>query len=153
MEQRERRPSLWERDLAWRMLTKDGEPGTSLDDLADALTRVFEKLCAGLVGIVGSAGFEALVGRSLRLARAEFPHLTNVRGTVQGSLFHFDGLRASMVGRSETEMREGTVAVVAWFIWLLSTFIGDGLFRQFIRPIWPDMTVGDRYSNAEDSGE
>ena len=142
-----------ERNLAWRVLAHEAGDDQSVDGLADATERAFDRLYHHLAPLIGPAGFDALAKRALHLARLECPYLGRVVGAIQVDAFQLQGLRASVEGREPDEVREGLVALLGTFFWLLVTFVGDGLFWKLFRGVWPDVPSKDEGLGAEETEE
>lgn len=148
-----REASERERALAWRVLAYEAGGDQIPRGLADALTRAFDKLYDALEDLIGTGGFDALCARALHLAKARFPYLGGVTIEVQPDAFRFQGLQASIEGRSELEVRDGLTAVLASFFWLLVTFIGDTLFLNLFHRIWHEDTLGGSGLGSEGTKE
>ena len=127
--------SLETHDLARRLLRQ--EAGESQDALALALEGTCARMRERLVPLIGRTGFTALFRRALRLAQGEFPALA---GLAVG-----EGADPCVAGASEFAaahaadaglVEDALVAVVAHFIGLLSTFIGETLTRRVIGDHW-----------------
>jgi hypothetical protein len=82
--------------------------------------------------LAGSTGFHALLGRALKLAKAQDPHLGAVRLDPDGSL---QGL--TELGNPNKE--QAGVAVIAQLLGLLDTFIGPDLALRLVADVWPDL--------------
>jgi hypothetical protein len=116
-------PSPALRDLT-RRLIEDEAGRASGFELAAVAEEVFRKLRDQLIRIIGSGGFEALLSRSLKLAKAEASSLAQVEVTPGGGLA---GLSTSLAGRSAAEALEASVCLLGCFLELLAAFIGDDL--------------------------
>ena len=110
----------------------DAPPGARTP--LQAAQSVATKLSAGMILLVSSAGYRALLGRALYLARAEYPVLEGVG--VGTSDVYLEDLRATGV------RDDALVALIAHVIALLARFIGDDLTRKLVRQRWPDAPVG-----------
>ncbi len=123
-------------ELARRLLRQEAAAWEPLA-LADALDRLYDRLRQRLVGLVGQAGFAALCTRALHLARLAYPGLTAIdydaaampclRGTRDFALAH----APDAVGAALTD-------VLAQFIGLLDTFIGEALTMRLLDELWGD---------------
>lgn len=87
---------------------------------------VCEKLRAALTRVAGVEAFDALMRRSLVLARADVPALKDV--TVGG-----DGC---VNGLEEAGTNAG-IELTAQFLWLLATFIGEPIAIWLVSETWP----------------
>ncbi len=128
-----------ERDLAWRLLRREVGDDHSPEALAQATQQSFDRLYRRLVELVGPAGFDALARRSLSLAKAECPFLERVVAELQPDAYRLRGLQTSVQGRDASEVREGLIALLGAFFWLLDTFVGDSLFWKLLRGVWPHL--------------
>ena len=120
------------RALAQRLLTLEGQLQGVTDEPTDEAVRVFERLRVVLARFAGSDSFASLVRRALALARVDEPALRQVSIKANGSL---EGL--------EKIAGDSIVAIVAHFLGLLVTFIGEPLTLRLVREAWPDATLDD----------
>ena len=118
--------------LAQRLLVLEGPLQGADDDPTAQAMRVFERLRVALARFAGSDSFASLVRRALVLARADEPALRQVSIKANGSL---EGL--------EEIAGDPIVAIVAHFLGLLVTFIGEPLTLRLVREAWPDATLDD----------
>ena len=102
-----------------------------------AAVRVCERLRFSLGNVAGPAGFAALLGRALALARTGAPALQAVTVTADGRL---QGLEAVANGDGG-EAAAGEL--IAHLLHLLDTFIGQSLTLRLVRNAWPDATFDD----------
>lgn len=103
---------------------------------ASAAGRVYAKLQAALAPLVGAAGFEAVMARSSKLARSDFPFFEPP--LVQSAHSLAEGLRPLAV----TEGREAAAALFATFLALLASLIGERLTLHVLRSAWPTLELG-----------
>lgn len=102
----------------------------------DATARVCERLRRSLSMLAGTTGFAALLSRALAMARREAPALAAVSVSADGTLE-----QAIESGDTATPRRPGSeegVALIAQFLKLLETFIGEPLTRRLVLDAWPD---------------
>lgn len=118
--------------LAQRLLILEGPPQGAADGSADGAVRVFERLRVALARFAGADGFTSLVRRALALARSDDPALLQVSVRANGSL---EGL--------EQVAGDAVIAIVAQFLGLLVTFIGEPLTLRLVRDAWPDASLDD----------
>lgn len=102
--------------------------------------RVCEKLRGPLGTLMGTGGFRALLRRALVLAQAEVRWLETVQVKTDGSL---EGLREVEAKLSPDDIREGEVILVAHFVELLVTFIGEALMLNLVGNVWPEVPFGE----------
>ena len=120
------------RALAQRLLVLEAPLQGEADDPTAQAVRVFDRLRVTLARFAGSDSFASLVRRALVLARADEPALRKVSIKANGSL---EGL--------EEVAGDPIVAIVAHFLGLLVTFIGEPLTLRLVRDAWPDATLDD----------
>jgi hypothetical protein len=120
--------------LAWEA---QGSVSPSPIDAAEA---VLGKLHGEMARLIGSDGYRAVLTRALHLAQAEYPFLGNGAVKSEGSTYTalLEGLRASLAGVSQAEVRDSLAVVLGNVLWLLGTFIGADLARRQVRLVWPD---------------
>ncbi len=112
-----------------------------------------EKLRVHLSARIGRDGFRTLLVRALRLAAVQFPHLSTVRVTPDGTL---EGLVSAPSGsepqREGGEVRnentEGAAAILTHLLELLVTFIGDSLTRRMLSTLWPQIDLPELWGRA-----
>ncbi len=83
--------------------------------------------------VLGPAGVDVLLARSVVLARRAHQVLAGVTAGPGGTLAGLDA--AAIQG---VELEEGAVAIVAHFIELLVTLIGEDLAKGLVRNVWPE---------------
>ena len=130
-------PLLTMRALAERLLTFEGRPQGATEDSADEAARVFERLRVALARFAGSDGFTSLVQRALALARADEPSLRQLSVRADGSLEGLQQVSGNAV-----------LALIAQFLGLLVTFVGEPLTLRFVSEAWPDASLDDRHEDT-----
>jgi hypothetical protein len=125
-----KRPSQAQLERARRLLAHEGA-ASSAGDCPAAAGRVYEKLEARLAPLLGSAGVQALLVRSARLAQGDFPFL--VVAVPEGST----KLRECLQAQDPAVATESAAALFGTFFTLLTTFIGERLTTQALRGAWP----------------
>jgi hypothetical protein len=115
------------------------------DGMGGESARACDKLRVPLAKLTGAAGFRSLMARALVLATAEVPWLASVKMRADGSLERFDE-----VGRQQGSGVEAGTVVVAHFLGLLVTFIGEPLTLRLVRDAWPDATADETDPRAEE---
>ncbi len=126
------RPSATQAGKAKRLLASEGAPWSSSEECAAAVWRVYEKLNARLSPILGSAGVQALLVRSAKLAQAEFPSLAEV-ATPEG----LTRLGPCLQVLDPTIAGEAAASLFETFLELMTTFIGERLTVLVLRSAWP----------------
>jgi hypothetical protein len=125
------------RQLARQIITHEHRTERTPHEVAASAVRVYTRLLTCLSAIVGEAGGIGLFRRSLRLTEATFPFYSAVRDATSDTLL-------SAVGRclqaQHAEMAfEASVELLAIYIEMLTTFIGQRLTEQLLRETWPDL--------------
>jgi hypothetical protein len=100
----------------------------TLEDVAAAAERTCTQLQAGLARWVGTEGYRALIDRALLLARAEHPALGSLSCHGEAEPVTTAAVRA----HSAAEVRDGTVALVATLIDLLSRIVGEEMGVELV---------------------
>jgi hypothetical protein len=98
------------------------------DDPLGITARLYESLA----NLVGPAGFDVLLARSIVLARRAHPILADV-GTASGGML--SGLGAIT---DPVSVQQGVAAVVSYFVELLAVLIGEDLAMHLVRDVWPE---------------
>ena len=122
-------------ELAYRLLAHEASNGESSELRIPAAVSVSEKLRQPISMLAGTAGFRALLARSLSLARAQAPALAAVQVKPDGAL---DWKKHHL---SELHHGEAAHALVAQLLSLLSNFIGEALTLRLLHDVWPDLTT------------
>ena len=98
------------------------------DDPLGITARLYESL----VNLVGPAGFDVLLARSIVLARRVHPILADV-ATASGGML--SGLGATT---DPVSVQQGVAALVSYFVELLAVLIGEDLAMHLVRDVWPE---------------
>ena len=130
--------------LAWaRRLTAVEAAGKAISDVqVHESVRVFDKLRISQSQFIGVVGFETLLRRAIARAAAEFPFLHEVTLTAEGRVEGLDRLAAKEEGV------EATIAIIAHFLDLMVTFIGEALTIRLVANAWPDASLADETRSA-----
>jgi hypothetical protein len=128
------------RGFAERLIAYETSEDKSLDASILMALLVDERLRPHLAKLMGSLGFRALLSRALVLANAEIPWLRAVHVKADGSL---EGLGELEAGLGREEFLEGCVVLLAEFLGLLVTFIGEDLTLRLVREAWPKLPLLD----------
>ena len=113
------------------MLVQEGAAGGA-EECAKAAGQVYEKLHAHLAPLVGSAGVQALLARSVKLTHDEFSFLEVA--VLEGS----PKLRERLKAQDPVVAMESSATLFGTFFTLITTFIGERLTAQLIRSAWPN---------------
>jgi hypothetical protein len=131
------------RRLAQRLIgngTRDTSPTNSPSNFSEitpfAVPTTFETLRLSLSKTVGIVGFQALLARSLALAKQEVLWLKTVEVNEDGSL---QGLMEAAQLQEADSAEEGCVIILTQILKLLVTFVGEDLTLLLIRDSWPEI--------------
>jgi hypothetical protein len=119
------RPAL--RELARSLLEDEAGGQAEAAGAGLGAEEVFHRLGERLGDLIGARGYEALLGRALKLAKDEVAALAPVEVTPDGALH---GLADASAERSAPEVIEAATCLLAHFLELLATFIGADLTTQ-----------------------
>lgn len=119
------------------------ESARSADQHA-AVFLVNEKLRRRLTTLIGVAAFHAVLVRALALASTIHPGTGFFEVSSDGSLRFSEAVKGG-VSRQMTQdlSAEADVALIAHFLGLLVTFIGEGMTFHLVIDTWPDLPVSD----------
>jgi len=131
-------------DFAGRILLH-GRSNGSADEVTGAMEQGCQALHGRLAPLVGSAAFDALMGRAVYLAARNFAFL----GETPIANCSADGLRQAVEGREQREVTDAVAAILANFIWLLVIFIGENLGLRMVHEIWPGVPIPAPGSSTE----
>jgi hypothetical protein len=128
------------RDFAKRLMAYEMRGHQSSGQKIPAPFHAGEKLRPQLAILMGNGGFQALLSRSLALARAEVPWLRAVHVKSDGS---WEGLDEPKLGTQvdPDEIFEGRVVLLAQLLGLLVAFIGENLTLRLVQEAWPKMSL------------
>jgi hypothetical protein len=117
-------------DRARGLLAHEGAAG-SAGECATAAGRVYDKLHAQLSPLLGPAGVQTLLARSVKLTQRGFPFLdvAALEGATE--------LRQRLQAQDSAIATESAVTLFGTFFTLLTTFIGERLTIQALRGAWP----------------
>lgn len=132
-------PSPKSTDLARLLLAHEAGAGNGAG-APPVVLRAMDKMRYSLSRLAGVAGFCALMKRALTLAIAQAPTLNAVEIKPDGSLEGLSGVSDEVAG----------TLLIAQFIDLLTTFIGEHLTLCLLQEVWPELDVADT-STEEDT--
>ncbi len=98
----------------------------------DVAGRILNRLREDLGKLLGPAGIDVLLSRSLVLARRVHPVLAGVTTGPGGTL---EGL--GDVARDGAAIQEAVTAILSHFVELLVLLIGEELAMRLVRDVWP----------------
>jgi hypothetical protein len=153
-ENSQRPPPAAPEALARGLLAYEASRKTSPEEFAAAGEHAYLRLRERLALVLGTAGFDALWARAMRLAQLKFRSMDDTAAQeeslpTQASRAY--GLHAAVHGRNSDAAQHNLVAAFASFIALLFTFIGEELGLRFIRQIWPDLPPDAAASRIEEA--
>ena len=125
-----------------RMLAREAGTGASAPDIAAAARRLGERFAEQLNPLIGNAGVDAMLARSLHLAQRHVPGLAPVRVSDQTD-GPFALLQRSLEQQEPAAATEAAVAILATVSEMLASFIGESLTTRLLREAWPDDFVDE----------
>jgi hypothetical protein len=123
--------------FAHRVILQAVGPSKTSDEVTAASVAVHTKLLGALSPLFGDIGSLALFRRSLKLSEATFPLYSEVRSNDREGLLN--ALHEILRKQSPNVILTASVALLAAYINLLETFIGEQLTRQLLQDAWPDL--------------
>lgn len=114
------------REISKYLIVYETAPGTS-EITAPAVVQVCGKLSHQLGKVLGVTGSRELLARALTIARRETEALAVVSITEKGAL---EGLT--------DKAAEAAPVLIAHFIGLAVTFLGEALTLRLLHNVWPD---------------
>jgi hypothetical protein len=126
------RPSGAQAERARQLLASEGDC-SSTEACAAAAGRVYDKLAAELVPLLGPAGAHSLFMRSAKLAQSELGSLAGSGDSLESAT----RLRACLQSLELAGAIETAAILLGTFLELVTTFIGERLTVQVLRKAWP----------------
>lgn len=105
--------------------------------LQETTVRLWERLAAELISIIGDGGFQSLYSRSVHLVSKTFPWMVQIHPW-QRTDSRFEDLKIGFTGRDAAEAGEASIALLITFVDLLATLIGEHLTNSIVRAAWGD---------------
>ena len=136
------------RDLARLLLALEADQSEHAEDDAYVALRVFEKLRSHLAKLVGIAGFQALLVRTLVLAKTEAGWLEGVCVQADATL---GGFPEAAQRQPANAVAAGSAALLAQLLGLLITFIGQALTLRLVADVWPEARMDAMHSGAKET--
>jgi hypothetical protein len=125
--------------VARRVLTIEAASQRANDARGHEAVRVCEKLRISLTRLAGADGFASLLRRSLTLARAEVPSLSNIALNPDCSM---EGLE-TLAAQDPQGAVDAGAAIIGHLLELLVTFIGESLTLRLLRESWPEASLDE----------
>lgn len=104
----------------------------------EGVLRVCEKLRTHLTLLIGSAGYHALITRTLALLGKDNPWLADARIEPDGALILTPQAGATA---PDSPVSNDARAIPSQLLTLLATFIGEPLVLNLTREVWPLLPV------------
>jgi len=123
--------------VAHRLITQQVGTSPDPDRVASAAVTVYTQLLGTLSPLLGELGSAALLRRSLRLIETAFPCYTEVRRAESDGLLQAVGV--CLRRQAPDIASEASGALLATYLELLATLIGERLTRQLLQEAWPEL--------------
>ena len=138
-------PAAIANELARRVL--ECEAGQSSPPQANPGPVSMDRLRKYMVMFVGSAGFGALLGRALALARAQVYWLETVEATDDGALL---GYGEALLAQTQHQAQKGENAILTHLFSLLVALVGEAITLNMVRDVWPDVSTDGLITSAKE---
>jgi len=125
------------RQLALAVLARRAGAAAGAEEIAAAVDRGYDDLVRVLTPIIGSIGVTALTDRTLHLVARDYPWLVPAPERPHAEQT-FSRIIPSLKRQDPVVATEGAAAVLATFLGLLGTFIGQPLAARLWQQAWPD---------------
>jgi hypothetical protein len=127
-------------ELARKVLDAEIHDRDDPDQVGTAIETCFQRLHDVIHGLVGEAGFEALLARATRMSESQVGAL---KLTVKPAAANarFPGLRERLA--TDVTVTDGITSVLAALLALLGRFLGEDLVLQVIRRTWAGVISRD----------
>ncbi|HUG40703.1 MAG TPA: hypothetical protein VMM12_09465 [Longimicrobiales bacterium] len=102
---------------------------------AAAVETACRRLKGHLVGLLGSVGVSALLGRALHMAQRENPSLAEVAVSGEPGAC-FTGLAESLAARTDEEATSAAETVLTYVLVLLVMLLGEELGMKPVQKLW-----------------
>ena len=140
-------PSESIKEFARQVLDSLPDSGDLLEQSpAEAEERAFDGLRRRLGKVLGTQGFRAVLARSLALARREASWLNGVQVGPDGELIGLEDAAKA----HESMGNPGFVSLLAYFLELLTSLIGEELTGRLLYDVWPDVPFGQSSSGTQE---
>jgi hypothetical protein len=124
--------------LARRLVEHEAGGRMEATALAEATERACVRLQDRLVPLVGPDGFRIMLTNAIDITRSEhsFLQAIDARAELDGC---FVNLAEAVKGRLPEEALAAVTRLLAEFIGLLGSFVGDALTLRLVRGAWPEI--------------
>lgn len=122
--------------LALRVLEPPEGEASGVEALAASARRAYGDLARVSTPLIGHIGVAAITDRALHLAQREYPWLARTHMPAPGET-PFDHVVTCLTRQDSAVATAAATAVLAIFIGLLVTFIGEPLTTGLLRKAWP----------------
>lgn len=102
---------------------------------AEAVISTWRQLVDLLTPVIGARGVDVIFRRSLYLTGKTFPWLASDEEQVESAPL-LARLKACLAGRNPDDAAEAGYTLLATFIELLTTLIGESLTERLLSPLW-----------------
>jgi len=131
-----------------RVLTLEAAETQGHVSVVGAAGRVADKLHLHLSKRIGQERFRTLLARALTLTTAQFPHLSAVQITENGSLLGLHGVTGTDSPERQDNVTpqdrvEAAVALIAHLLELLFTCIGEDLTLRILCTVTPGLDLNE----------
>lgn len=123
------------------LLAATGQAAPDQAQLASSFNLLCDRLRARLHPLFGPTAIAALFARSLHVATAEFPWLSDVVPK-HGERCSLEGLERVGAALEREVLAEGLAALLAHDIGLLSAFIGEDFVMPLVQAAWETTPIG-----------
>ena len=128
-------------DFAGALLRHEAAKAGNVDEVEIGFRAVCRALHERLSPLISAPGFETLLGRAITLAARTFPVLASLNVATDGDCA-VSGVPGVTETHAPTDVADALTAVLAYFLWLLVTFIGENLGLRKVREVWPEVAFG-----------
>jgi hypothetical protein len=134
------RPTEAHVHIAQRMLAGLGAGAGDSDARAAAAGRVYDALFGSLAPVLGAAAVRALLARSVKLTKADFPTLCEAMaaGPLENNPRVAQQLVTCLSKLEPAVALAAATALYATLFGLVATFIGEELMWQIVKSAFPD---------------
>jgi hypothetical protein len=136
------RPTAADLDSAKQLLASPGSASKSPEEQALLAVRAYQRLSDRLAPLIGAAGLEALLVRSVKLTKADYPSMGDYDGgeaTNGHAASPAERLRACLASVDATAASSVVTSLYGTLHGLLRALIGQELVRQILRSAFPAM--------------